>query len=71
MVEALRHHVLLGEELEKANTDLQGGNKRLLEEKEMHDIIIREKIVQSKYHDLEVRFKWLCQDDGISHSLYR
>ena len=54
MVEALKHHVQLGEDLERRNDVLTENNKRLCEEKEMHDVIIREKIVRSKYHDIEV-----------------
>ena len=70
MVEALHHHVLLGEDLERQNKDLAEMNKRLVDEKETHDIIIKEKIVQNKYHNMEIKTlqeKILSMEHSLTH----
>lgn len=63
MAEALRYHVQEGEELGKTNTQLTQVNKQLLEEKDLHDVIVKEKILQTKQQSQEVTM--FCTRRGI------
>ncbi|TPX67745.1 hypothetical protein SpCBS45565_g03666 [Spizellomyces sp. 'palustris'] len=54
MAEALRYHVQEGEDLGKTNSRLSNVNKQLLEEKDFHDVIVKEKILQTKQQTKEV-----------------
>lgn len=54
MTEALAYHVQEGSELKKENERLAEANAILMEEKELHDVIIREKILQHKGQIKEV-----------------
>jgi hypothetical protein len=56
MAEALRHHVEQGEELTKDNTKLLTSNRQLSEDHDIHDVIVKEKIHQTKIQTLEVLF---------------
>jgi len=54
MADALRYHVMEGEDLHKMNTQLSITNKQLLEEKDLNSIIVKEKIMQSKKQNDQV-----------------
>jgi guanylate kinase len=54
MAEALRHHVEQGEELSKVNTRLQSDNRKLEEDHDLHNVIVKEKIHQTKSQTVEV-----------------
>jgi hypothetical protein len=54
MTEALRYHVQDGEELKKLNEKLTTENKKLNESQELHNLIVKEKIEQSKLQADEV-----------------
>ncbi|EPZ33580.1 hypothetical protein O9G_000355 [Rozella allomycis CSF55] len=54
MAEALKYHMQEREELLKQNNKLVDGNKDLVEEKKLHDEIVKQKIVQSKGQNLKV-----------------
>ncbi|KAJ3358751.1 hypothetical protein HDU91_005124 [Kappamyces sp. JEL0680] len=55
MSEALLYHVEEGAELNKLNNELLLRNRDLSEENELHGAIVKEKIVQSKKQELEIR----------------
>ncbi|KAI8819478.1 uncharacterized protein EV422DRAFT_534892 [Fimicolochytrium jonesii] len=55
MTEALRYHVQEGEELNKANAELVLTNKQLLEEKNLHDVMVKEKILQNKQQSKDIK----------------
>lgn len=55
MAEALRYHVQEGEELVKQNVSLSQNNRHLSEEKELHNVIVKEKIMQSKQQAQEMK----------------
>ena len=44
-----------GEELAKQNKELVQANRQLIEEKDLHNVIVKEKILQSKSQSQEVR----------------
>ena len=54
MAEALRYHVQEGEELSKQNHNLVESNRELVEEKDIHNVIVKEKIIQTKQNEKEV-----------------
>ena len=54
MADALRYHVMEGEDLQKLNNKLAITNKQLLEEKDLNSIIVKEKIMQSKKQNDQV-----------------
>lgn len=54
MAEALRHHVEQGEELSKDNEKLQAFNRQLEEDHDLHNVIVKEKIHQTKSQTVEV-----------------
>jgi len=56
MADALRYHVMEGEDLQKLNNQLSITNKQLLEEKDLNSIIVKEKIMQSKKQNDQVKF---------------
>ncbi|KAJ3181880.1 hypothetical protein HDU85_003395 [Gaertneriomyces sp. JEL0708] len=55
MAEALRYHVEEEEEIGKTNHQLETINRKLLEEKDLHDFIVKEKILKGKLQDQEIR----------------
>ncbi|KAJ3400609.1 hypothetical protein HDV05_001009, partial [Chytridiales sp. JEL 0842] len=55
MAEALRHHVQEGEELQKQNALLMAANRQLMEEKDLHNVIVKEKILQAKQQAQEIK----------------
>jgi len=57
MADALRYHVMEGEDLQKLNNKLAITNKQLLEEKDLNSIIVKEKIMQSKKQNDQVKKK--------------
>ena len=61
MAEALRYHVEQGDELTKANTKLSVTNRQLEEEQDLHNVIVKEKIHQTKEQTQEVVF------DNLDH----
>ena len=48
MSEALRHHVTEGDELSKVNSHLSQTNRQLSDEKEINNVVVKEKIIQCK-----------------------
>jgi hypothetical protein len=54
MADALRNHLLEEEQLQKVNSTLQQSNRILIEERGLHDSVVRQKIVQTKAQDLQV-----------------
>jgi hypothetical protein len=54
MTEALAYHVQEGADLKKDNERLSEANRILMEETELHDVIIKEKILQYKDQTREV-----------------
>jgi hypothetical protein len=56
MSEALKHHVKEGETLQRQNLSLSDANKTLMQEKQVQDVIVREKIVEAKNKEKMVRF---------------
>jgi hypothetical protein len=56
MAKALRHHVEEGKELSKHNSKLLTSNRQLSEDHDIHDVIVKEKIHQTKIQTLEVLF---------------
>lgn len=48
MSEALRYHVIEGDELNKTNAQLSQTNRHLSDEKEIHNVVVKEKIMQCK-----------------------
>ena len=54
MADALRYHVVEGDEMSKSNTTLIQQNRQLLDEKDLHNVIIKEKIIQSKQQTIKV-----------------
>ncbi|KAJ3164943.1 hypothetical protein HDU88_004924 [Geranomyces variabilis] len=68
--EALRHHVAESEALGKRNEELTRMNARLVDEKGLHDVIVREKIVQAKTQAKEIkelRLKIQSMEHTLSH----
>ncbi|KAJ3325341.1 hypothetical protein HDV06_004200 [Boothiomyces sp. JEL0866] len=53
--EALLYHVQDGQELGRINTDLESQNKQLLQEKELHSVIVKEKIIHSRNQEIEIK----------------
>lgn len=68
MVEALAYHVQEGEELKKENARLSSQNKSLLEAKDLHDVIIKEKILQHKQQSQEIA-DLHAKIESMEHSL--
>jgi hypothetical protein len=54
MSDALLYHVKDGEELAKTIETLTAANQQLLHERELHSVIVKEKISHTKQQDLEV-----------------
>lgn len=54
MSDALLFHVKDGEELAKSINRLAAVNHSLSQEKELHSVIVKEKIMASKQQELEV-----------------
>ncbi|KAJ3128779.1 hypothetical protein HK098_003545 [Nowakowskiella sp. JEL0407] len=70
IAEALRYHVQEGEELKKLNQKLLVENRRLKEESELHDVIVKEKILQNKQQSseiLDLRSKVRGMEHSLSH----
>jgi hypothetical protein len=68
MAEALRYHVREGDELNKTNTHLSQANRQLSDEKDLHNVIVKEKIVQTRQQSQKVgmvsRFVVLLPDSN-------
>lgn len=54
IAEALKYHIKEGEDLTEKNVKLEAKNRSLLEEKELHNFIVKEKILQTKQLTNEV-----------------
>lgn len=54
MSEALIYHVEEGKELNRINHELMQRNRELSEENELHNVIVKEKILQAKKQEAEV-----------------
>ena len=54
MAEALKYHLEEGTELGKANSNLQAANRMLTEEKDIHNVIVKEKILQTRTQSHDV-----------------
>ncbi|ORX84940.1 hypothetical protein BCR32DRAFT_242164 [Anaeromyces robustus] len=70
MADALRYHVMEGEDLQKLNNQLSITNKQLIEEKDLNSIIIKEKIMQSKKQNdkiKELQNKVMSMEYTLSH----
>ncbi|KAJ3224222.1 hypothetical protein HK099_000083 [Clydaea vesicula] len=70
MAEALSVHVQEGEELKAKNLRLTEQNRFLLEEKELHNVIVKEKILQYKQQCQEIKFlqeKVTSMEHSLSH----
>jgi hypothetical protein len=52
--EALRYHVTEGDELNKTNRQLSEVNRQLSDEKEIHNVVVKEKILQCKQQSVRV-----------------
>lgn len=55
ITEALKYHLVQGDDLQRRADSLSSINRTMLEEREMHDLIVKEKIAQSIAQNLEVR----------------
>ena len=55
IAEALKYHIKEGEDLTEKNVKLEAKNRSLLEEKELHNFIVKEKILQTKQLTNEVK----------------
>ncbi|KAI8808503.1 hypothetical protein BJ742DRAFT_772166 [Cladochytrium replicatum] len=55
MAEALRHHVQEGEDLSRRNSELVGTNRHLAEENDLHNVIVKQKIVHSQQQSAEIK----------------
>lgn len=55
MVEALRYHIEESEMLSRHNVELLEHNQRLRDEKEVSDLLVREKVMSSKRYQQHVR----------------
>ncbi|KAH6580580.1 hypothetical protein BASA50_002772 [Batrachochytrium salamandrivorans] len=53
--EALQYHVQEREELNKANSELVYTNRQLAEEKDLNNVVIKEKIIQTKNQEKEIK----------------
>jgi len=70
MADALRYHVMEGEDLQKLNNQLSITNKQLMEEKDLNSIIVKEKIMQSKKQNdqiKELQNKVMSMEYTLSH----
>ena len=70
MVEALRYHVQEGEDLNKQNTELIEANRQLSEEKDLNNVIVKEKILQTKQQESEIKqlkLKVTSMEHSLSH----
>nr|KAJ3421049.1 hypothetical protein HK105_004637 [Polyrhizophydium stewartii] len=70
MAEALRYHVQEGEELAKMNAELVEANRQLTEEKDLHNVVVKEKIMQTKKQEQEIKelkFKISSMEHSLSH----
>lgn len=70
MAEALRYHVIEGDELNKNNMQLNQANRQLSDEKDLHNVIVKEKILQAKQQSLKVLSPCLIlkrKDQGAKH----
>ncbi|KAJ3017888.1 hypothetical protein HKX48_003303 [Thoreauomyces humboldtii] len=68
--EALQYHVQEGEEMAKTNAELVLVNRQLLDEKNLHDVIVKEKITQTKQQAREIKelkLKIQSMEHTLSH----
>lgn len=68
LAESLSFHVQEGEELAKQNKELVQANRQLIEEKDLHNVIVKEKILQSKSQSQEVKDLY-AKIHSMEHSL--
>ncbi|KAJ3224793.1 hypothetical protein HDU81_008346 [Chytriomyces hyalinus] len=68
MAESLRYHVQEGEELAKQNKVLQLANRQLMEEKDLHNVIVKEKVLQVKQQAQEIK-DLNTKIESMEHSL--
>lgn len=54
MVEALRYHIEESEMLSKHNVELLEHNQRMRDEKEVSDLLVREKVISSRRYQQQV-----------------
>ncbi|KAJ1556530.1 hypothetical protein HK405_002621, partial [Cladochytrium tenue] len=66
--ESLTYHVQEGEELSRRNRELEEANRQLVEEKELHNVVVREKILQAKAHAQEAK-ELQAKVRSMEHSL--
>lgn len=70
MSEALKYHLEEGTQLGKANNQLQATNRMLSEEKDMHNVIVKEKILQTRTQSVdikELKSKIYSMEHSLSH----
>ncbi|KAI9208040.1 uncharacterized protein BJ171DRAFT_636549 [Polychytrium aggregatum] len=68
MAAALRSHVQEGEELAKQNAELKEHNRQLCEDRDMHNVIVKEKISQTR-QQMEEIFQLNKKIQSMEHSL--
>ncbi|KAJ3074238.1 hypothetical protein HDU98_011806 [Podochytrium sp. JEL0797] len=68
MAESLRYHVEEGEELGKQNRALLLANRQLMEEKDLHNVIVKEKVLQVKQQSQEIK-DLNSKIESMEHSL--
>ncbi|KAI9327763.1 hypothetical protein BDR26DRAFT_78217 [Obelidium mucronatum] len=68
MAESLRYHVQEGEELSKQNRALLQANRQLMEEKDLHNVIVKEKVLQVKQQAQEIK-DLNTKIESMEHSL--
>ncbi|KAJ3004874.1 UNVERIFIED_CONTAM: hypothetical protein HDU68_004864 [Siphonaria sp. JEL0065] len=68
MAESLRYHVQEGEELSKQNRELLQANRQLMEEKDLHNVIVKEKVLQVKQQAQEIK-DLNTKIESMEHSL--
>ncbi|ORY43712.1 hypothetical protein BCR33DRAFT_246834 [Rhizoclosmatium globosum] len=68
MAESLRYHVEEGAELQKQNRALLQANRQLMEEKDLHNVIVKEKVLQVKQQAQEIK-ELNIKIESMEHSL--
>lgn len=59
MAETLQNHIQHSTRLKKSNEELSAVNRRLSDEQQVHSVIIKEKIVQTKMQNGEVLYEFI------------
>ncbi|KAJ3392087.1 hypothetical protein HDU84_004796 [Entophlyctis sp. JEL0112] len=68
MADSLKHHVQESEELTKQNKALLEANRQLMEEKDLHNVIVKEKVLQVKQQAQEIK-ELNLKIESMEHSL--